>query len=181
MSVDNKVFGYRLDAPGLKKVANDCLPMAEVGVSHVRGEGVHGYEVFFFETRMLVENILLGHAVGSPPKDVIHGDPHSANAGLAVPLVGFDRDARVNRRHRINSLSRMFLIRACSERYNGFVAKPTKRAAVKRNGHVANEQSKVSELGRELDKFRARYIAAGGKLLNRRELEREIAERRGLR
>jgi len=39
----------------------------------------------------------------------------------------------------------------------------------------------VSELGLELEKFRARYIAGGGKLLNRRELEREIAERRGLR
>jgi hypothetical protein len=59
--------------------------------------------------------------------------------------------------------------------------KRTTGATVKRNGHVANEQSKVSELGRELDKLRARYIARGGKLLNRRELEREIAERRGLR
>jgi hypothetical protein len=61
------------------------------------------------------------------------------------------------------------------------VTKPTKRASVKRNGHVAKEQSKVSELGLELDRLRARYIAGGGKLLNRRELEREIAERRGLR
>ena len=75
----------------------------------------------------------------------------------------------------------MFLIRAYADRYNGFVVKRTKRVAVKRKGHVTKEQSKVSELGRELDKLRARYIAGGGKLLNRRELEREIAERRGLR
>jgi hypothetical protein len=61
------------------------------------------------------------------------------------------------------------------------VTKPTKKVSVKRNGHVAKEQSKVSELGLELDKLRARYIAGGGKLLNRRALEREIAERRGLR
>ncbi len=125
----------------------------------------------------------LGHTVRQPPKNVIHGDPHSANAGFPVPLISFDHDARVrvNRRHGINSLSRMFLIRAYADRYNGFVVKRTKRAAVKRNGHVAKEQSKVSELGRELDKLRARYIAGGGKLLSRRELEREVAERRGSR
>jgi hypothetical protein len=50
-----------------------------------------------------------------------------------------------------------------------------------RNGRPLKEQPKVSELGRELDRLRARYLASGGKLLNRRELEREIAERRGLR
>jgi hypothetical protein len=45
------------------------------------------------------------------------------------------------------------------------------------NGH----RPKVSKLGRELRKLRDEYVASGGKLLNRRELEREIAERRGLR
>ena len=43
--------------------------------------------------------------------------------------------------------------------------KPTKRAAVQRNAHVADKQSKVSELGLELNKLRARYITGGGKLL----------------
>ena len=38
----------------------------------------------------------------------------------------------------------------------------------------------VSKLGKELRKLREEYTASGGKLLNRRELEREIAERRGL-
>ena len=50
----------------------------------------------------------------------------------------------------------------------------------RRNGRPLKEQPKVSELGRELERLRARYVAGGGKLLNRRELEREIAERRGL-
>jgi len=39
----------------------------------------------------------------------------------------------------------------------------------------------VTRLGRDLRKLREKYIASGGKLLNRRELEREVAERRGLR
>jgi len=60
------------------------------------------------------------------------------------------------------------------------VTKPAKRASVKRRSQVAKAQPKVSALGLKLDKLRARYIAGGGKLLNRRELEREIADRRGL-
>jgi hypothetical protein len=39
----------------------------------------------------------------------------------------------------------------------------------------------VSKLGKQLRKLAEEYAASGGKLLNRRELEREIAERRGLR
>jgi hypothetical protein len=35
----------------------------------------------------------------------------------------------------------------------------------------------VTPLGNELRKLREKYIASGGKLLNRRELEREVAER----
>ncbi|MCX6592793.1 MAG: hypothetical protein NTZ56_14825 [Acidobacteria bacterium] len=42
-------------------------------------------------------------------------------------------------------------------------------------------QAGVSELGLLLRKLRAKHEAAGGKFLNRRELEREIADRRGLR
>ena len=37
----------------------------------------------------------------------------------------------------------------------------------------------ISELGKELRKLADEYASAGGKLLNRKELEREIAERRG--
>ena len=40
---------------------------------------------------------------------------------------------------------------------------------------------RVSKLGKQLRKLAEEYAASGGKLLNRRELEREIAERRGLR
>jgi hypothetical protein len=60
------------------------------------------------------------------------------------------------------------------------VTKPAKKASVNRGGNVAKEQSQKSEIGLELDKLRARYIP-GGKLLNRRQLEREIAVRWGLR
>jgi hypothetical protein len=52
-------------------------------------------------------------------------------------------------------------------------------ASAGKNGD--NTKPLVSKLGKELRKLRAEYIASGGKLLNRRELEREIAERRGLR
>ena len=48
-----------------------------------------------------------------------------------------------------------------------------------RNGH--SPKPPVTPLGKELRKLREKYIASGGKLLNRRELEREVAERRGLR
>ena len=61
------------------------------------------------------------------------------------------------------------------------MAKPGLKAPARRNGRPPKEQPEISELGRELDRLRALYVASGGKLLNRRELEREIAERRGLR
>jgi len=54
----------------------------------------------------------------------------------------------------------------------------TKNAAL-RDGHP--KRRRISRLGKELQKLRDEYVASGGKLLNRRELEREIAERRGLR
>jgi hypothetical protein len=57
------------------------------------------------------------------------------------------------------------------------------RAIDKRAAEKKGDKRKpvVSKLGQELRKLREEYIASGGKLLNRRELEREIAERRGLR
>jgi hypothetical protein len=50
----------------------------------------------------------------------------------------------------------------------------------KKNGRPQPER-RVSKLGKQLRKLAEEYAASGGKLLNRRELEREIAERRGLR
>jgi hypothetical protein len=59
------------------------------------------------------------------------------------------------------------------------MAKAVRKAPARKNG--AAPKDGVSELGRELRKISDAYIASGGKLLNRRELEREIAERRGSR
>src|SRR5438094_458849 len=66
-------------------------------------------------------------------------------------------------------------------RCNGVATEATKKASVKRNGNAAKEHPKSPELGRELRKISDAYVASGGKLLNRRELEREIAERRASR
>lgn len=54
-----------------------------------------------------------------------------------------------------------------------------RRSSPGKIGSKPNEE--VSELGRVLRKLAGKYVASGGKLLNRRELEREIAERRGQR
>jgi hypothetical protein len=59
------------------------------------------------------------------------------------------------------------------------MAKIARKQTTRRNG--ASRAEKVSDLGRVLQKLADKYEASGGKLLNRRELEREIAERRGLR
>jgi hypothetical protein len=59
------------------------------------------------------------------------------------------------------------------------MAKASDKGTAGRNGD--KPKPVVSKLGKELRKLRGEYIASGGKLLNRRELEREIAERRGLR
>ena len=54
------------------------------------------------------------------------------------------------------------------------------KTTAKKNGRPQPER-RVSKLGKQLRKLAEEYAASGGKLLNRRELEREIAERRGLR
>ena len=59
------------------------------------------------------------------------------------------------------------------------MAKATRKSVTRKNGDARVD--KVSELGRILERLASRYEASRGKLLNRRELEREIAERRGLR
>jgi hypothetical protein len=54
------------------------------------------------------------------------------------------------------------------------------KTTAKKNGRPQPERH-VSKLGKQLRKLADEYAASGGKLLNRRELEHEIAERRGLR
>jgi hypothetical protein len=66
-----------------------------------------------------------------------------------------------------------------SMRHNESMAKNNGRRVSSKNG-VAGKQP-ISQLGKDLRKLREQYIASGGKLLNRRELEREVAERRGSR
>jgi hypothetical protein len=57
----------------------------------------------------------------------------------------------------------------------------------KRNGKPATRKNgaapgtPATALVKQLMKYRDRYLADGGKLLNRRELERELAEIRGSR
>ena len=59
------------------------------------------------------------------------------------------------------------------------MAKQTNTPVDGKTGH--SPRPAVTPLGKELRKLREKYIASGGKLLNRRELEREVAERRGTR
>ena len=59
------------------------------------------------------------------------------------------------------------------------MAKHNSKPAGQKNGHAPKPP--VTPLGKELLQLREKYIASGGKLLNRRELEREVAERRGTR
>jgi hypothetical protein len=59
------------------------------------------------------------------------------------------------------------------------MAKRNDKIVVRKNGSKAKPV--ISKLGKELRKIREQYIASGGKLLNKRELEREVAELRGYR
>ena len=56
------------------------------------------------------------------------------------------------------------------------MAKATVKAAAQKNGHKAKPV--VSKLGRDLRRIREKIEASGEKMLTRRELEREIANRR---
>jgi len=51
----------------------------------------------------------------------------------------------------------------------------------KTRGGENGRRPKVSKLGRELRKISDKYFASGGQPLSRREIEREVAERRGAR
>ena len=56
------------------------------------------------------------------------------------------------------------------------MAKATDKAAAQKNGHKAKPV--VSKLGRDLRRISEKIAASGEKPLTRRELEREIANRR---
>ena len=71
------------------------------------------------------------------------------------------------------------LLSEAISRQNEGMAKRIDKPVGRKNGH--SPKPPVTPLGKELQKLRDKYIASGGKLLNRRELEREVAERRGLR
>ena len=57
------------------------------------------------------------------------------------------------------------------------MASASDNATVKKNGHKAT--TVVSKLGRALRRISDKIAASGEKPLTRRELEREVAERRG--
>jgi hypothetical protein len=57
------------------------------------------------------------------------------------------------------------------------MAKATRKQVARKSRRPNRE---VSELGRILGRLAEKHAASGVKLLNRRELEREVAERRGL-
>jgi hypothetical protein len=52
----------------------------------------------------------------------------------------------------------------------------TDKAAARKNGHKAKPV--ISKLGRDLRRIREKIEASGEKMFTRRELEREIADRR---
>jgi hypothetical protein len=56
------------------------------------------------------------------------------------------------------------------------MARATDKAAAPNNGNKAKPV--VSKLGRDLRRIREKIVASGEKMLTRRELEREIADRR---
>jgi hypothetical protein len=56
------------------------------------------------------------------------------------------------------------------------MARATDKAAAQKNGHKAKPV--VSKLGRELRRISDKIAASGEKPLTRRELEREVADRR---
>jgi len=57
------------------------------------------------------------------------------------------------------------------------MSKPTRKPSIKANGSAP--KGNVSELGRILRRLAEKHAASGARLLNRRELEREVAEWRG--
>ena len=77
-----------------------------------------------------------------------------------------------------STTSSSLLSEAISHQNEG-MAKHIDKPVDQKNGH--SPKPPVTPLGKELRKLREKYIASGGKLLNRRELEREVAKRRGLR
>ena len=57
------------------------------------------------------------------------------------------------------------------------MARAIDKAAIQKNGH--KPKPAVSKLGKDLRRIREKIEASGEKMLTRRELEREVANRRG--
>jgi hypothetical protein len=57
------------------------------------------------------------------------------------------------------------------------MARATDKPAAQTNGHKAKPV--VSKLGKDLRRIREKIEASGEKMLTRRQLEREVADRRG--
>jgi predicted nucleic acid-binding protein len=64
-----------------------------------------------------------------------------------------------------------------AEGYNEVMATTTRKTTTRKNG--AKAKPAVSKLGRELRRISEKIAASGEKMLTRRELEREVANRRG--
>ena len=61
--------------------------------------------------------------------------------------------------------------------YNERMKRTRNNAGASKNGR--RMKTKVSKLGRELRRISDKFLESGGKPLNRREIAREVAERRG--
>src|SRR5581483_10814409 len=63
-------------------------------ISHLSCKGVYRCEIFFLQPWMLFQNFGFGHAVRQPAEHIVYGDSHAANAGLPVPFVCLNSNAR---------------------------------------------------------------------------------------
>ena len=59
----------------------------------VSGKGQRGVDVLSREVREIGDDLGGTHAGCQPAQNVVDGDPHAADAGLAAPLARLDRDA----------------------------------------------------------------------------------------
>ena len=68
-------------------------PTADVG-----GELIDCRKIIFFEVRVLVENLRLGHAGAKPAEDVPNYNPQAADARCAAAFARFDGNSAAGRR-----------------------------------------------------------------------------------
>jgi hypothetical protein len=68
-----------------QKEVSRCVETKLLAISSVRKASSN---IFFGKIRKIFENFLVGHATCEVRKHVIHGNPHSTNAGLPTTLPG---------------------------------------------------------------------------------------------